>query len=109
MKAVNKYFLTILFSLAFANIFAQANSRDSASVSSDPYSLQYRILTIQDANSSEISSTFKGLKGFQYQSIICRKERELEETTNLPLRFRLGSLRYTDKMEEKYQNYGVDN
>ena len=31
----------------------------------------------------------------------CRKEYELEKATKLPLRFRLGSLAYTDYLEQK--------
>jgi hypothetical protein len=35
------------------------------------------------------------------QGVICRKEYQLEKRTGLPLRFRLGSLAYVDRLERK--------
>jgi hypothetical protein len=37
----------------------------------------------------------------------CRKEIQIEKATKLPLKLRLGSVTYTDKMEAKNQGYNL--
>lgn len=41
------------------------------------------------------------------RAFFCRKEKELEQWSRLPLRLRLGNLQYTDMMENKMRNVTV--
>lgn len=51
-----------------------------------------------------ISADYKALSADYYNSTLgffCKKEIQMEKTLKFPLKFRLGSVAYTDKMEGK--------
>jgi hypothetical protein len=83
--------LLVVFLLMFAEKNFAQQKQDSVSIRKMPV-LKYTPIKIAIISPDFYSSNL---------GIICKKELMLEKKTNLPLRFRLGSLDYVNKLEGK--------
>jgi hypothetical protein len=69
-----------------------------------PNPLVKNVLKLQTFPTTYLNSSINTLPANQYTKMIgffCKKELELEKALKVPVRFRLGSVAYTDKMENK--------
>jgi hypothetical protein len=110
------YFVVVLIFLFNGEIFAQEkNVENFPEIRTilplkDHFSQEkkrnIRALLKQDQSVFSNSTFFSGrplflLKPNIPQTFFCKKEWEFEKATSIPLRFRLGSLEYTDYLEKK--------
>ena len=62
-----------------------------------PFALSLSTITFNPSRPTCLSQDFYS----QHLSFFCRKELQIEKATSIPLRFRLGSMQYTDYLEQK--------
>ncbi len=87
-------FLVVLLLICYGEIFAQEKSIvNSSSFAMIP-------IKFEDNSGERFYMLGKNLYS-QQLSFFCRKELQFEKKTSIPLRFRIGSLDYTNYLEQK--------
>lgn len=81
--------------------FIKINPINRQEIAVKPPALSLSTLTICSAFNAPVTKDFYS----QHLSFFCRKELQIEKATSIPLRFRLGSLQYTDYLEQKANSY----
>lgn len=106
---MGKRTVILIIALTFCQLWASGQVQKKAFTPLDtlPSLLSARIFLGQTASISQLQMVAPN-EILKHWGLFCKKEWEMEKTTGIPFRFRVGSLDHTDRLEGKSKYIPVD-